>query len=191
MTSSILTVVRIVRFLFITLFFNSKFNLNILYSKNDGCAWCRCFTFHSLILITAACSAGIATIFPSAATHYPLRFVNHRLVNCPAALKHVLLQFLFEMESFSCLKHFLIEQYQQVFYSNANPILYIPPRDIDLLLRSLLELLHLEFYQPVLSQLLMSLCTEGPQSRFYLDVLESDLFSVLWQRQQRELAPRV
>lgn len=93
--------------------------------------------------------------------------------------------------SLSCLKHFLIEQYQQVFYSNANPILYIPPRDIDLLLRSSFELLHLEFYQPVLSQLLMSLCTEGPQSRFYLDVLESDRFSVLWQRQQRELAPRV
>ncbi len=91
--------------------------------------------------------------------------------------------------SLSCLKHFLIEQYQQVFYSNANPILYIPPRDIDLLLRSSFELLHLEFYQPVLSQLLMSLCTEGPQSRFYLDVLESDRFSVLWQRQQRCEAP--
>jgi hypothetical protein len=95
------------------------------------------------------------------------------------------------MESCSCLKDFIIEQYQQVFYSNANPILYIPPRDIDLLLRSSFEFLHLEFYQPVLSQLLMSLCTEGPQSRFYLDVLESDRFSVLWQRQQRELAPRV
>lgn len=44
-----------------------------------------------------------------------LRFVNHRLVNCPAALKHVLLQSLFEMESCSCLKDFIIEQYQDDF----------------------------------------------------------------------------
>ena len=117
-----------------------------------------------------------------------LRFVNHRLVTCPAGVKQVFLQSLLEIESCSALRDLIIGQYQQVFYANANASLYIPPRDIDLLLRSTFELLNLDFDQPRLSQLLISLSTEGPQSPFYLHVLGSDGFSILWERQQPLLA---
>lgn len=117
-----------------------------------------------------------------------LRFVNHRLVTCPAGVKQTFLQSLLEIESCSALRDLIIGQYQQVFYANANASLYIPPRDIDLLLRSTFELLNIEFNQLRLSQLLISLSTEGPQSQFYLDVLGSDGFSILWERQQPLLA---
>lgn len=120
-----------------------------------------------------------------------LRFVNHRLVACPAGVKEVFLQSLLEIESCSALRELIIGQYQQVFYSNANASLYIPPRDIDVLLRSTFELLSLDFDQPRLSQLLISLSTEGPQSQFYLNVLGSDGFSILWERQQPLLALQV
>lgn len=117
-----------------------------------------------------------------------LRFVNHRLVTCPAGVKQAFLQSLLEIEASSALRDLIIGQYQQVFYANANASLYIPPRDIDLLLCSTFELLNIDFNQLRLSQLLISLSTEGPQSQFYLDVLGSDGFSILWERQQPLLA---
>jgi hypothetical protein len=117
-----------------------------------------------------------------------LRFVNHRLITCPAGVKQAFLQSLLEIESSSALRDLIIGQYQQVFYANANASLYIPPRDIDLLLRSTFELLNIDFNQLRLSQLLISLSTEGPQWQFYLDVLGSDGFSILWERQQPLLA---
>ncbi|KAH9704388.1 RING-type domain-containing protein [Citrus sinensis] len=45
--------------------------------------------------------------------------------------------------------------------------------------------------EPRLSELLMSFYADGAQSRFYWDVLQSDAFRIVWERQQTELAPRL
>lgn len=49
----------------------------------------------------------------------------------------------------------------------------------------------MDFNQPRLSELLMSFYADGAQSRFYWDVLQSDAFRIVWERQQTELAPRL
>lgn len=70
----------------------------------------------------------------------------------------------------------VIDVYKTIFFGRADPQLFIPPRDLDLLIRSSFELLDLDFNYDELSQIYQSLCTHGEQSRFYSDVLESDGF---------------
>lgn len=80
------------------------------------------------------------------------------------------------LEGSSWLKNMIVQVYQNIFYAHESPQLFIPARDLDLVIRSTFELLNLDFNTHGLSQSLNSLCTEGPQSRFYSDVLESNGF---------------
>lgn len=117
-----------------------------------------------------------------------LRFVTEGLISCPAGQREVFLHSILEIECCSWLQNLIIDQYQCLFYQNAPSIVYVPPRDVDLVLRSCFELWGVEFNQPRLSELLMSLYADGG---FYWDVLQSDGFRIVWERQQTELAPRL
>lgn len=91
------------------------------------------------------------------------------------------------LEGSSWLKNMIVQVYQNLFYAHESPQLFIPARDLDLVIRSTFELLNLDFNTHCLSQTLNSLCTEGPQSRFYSDVLESNGFEIVWKKEQKEL----
>lgn len=120
-----------------------------------------------------------------------LRFVTEGLVSCPAGQREVFLHSILKIECCSWIQNEIINQYQCLFYQDAPSILYIPPRDVDLVIRTYFELMGMDFNQPRLSELLMSFYADGAQSRFYWDVLQSDAFRIVWERQQTELAPRL
>lgn len=62
----------------------------------------------------------------------------------------------------------IIYLYQILFYGREEPSFFIDPIDLDFILRVHLE--DIAFEHSALTQVLASLCTEGPTSSFYSDV---------------------
>ena len=69
-----------------------------------------------------------------------LRFVTKGLIFYPAGQKEVFLHSILEIECCSWLQNLIIVQYQCLFYHNAPSIVYVPPQDVDLVMRSCFEL---------------------------------------------------
>jgi hypothetical protein len=147
------------------------------------------FAFFSQAVLTTADPQQLLLGYLSLPNQDPewVTFVRSHLgTTSPEHFGSVVKSFL-NLEGSSWLKNMIVQVYQNIFYAHESPQLFIPARDLDLVIRSTFELLNLDFNTHALSETLNSLCTEGPQSRFYSDVLESNGFEIVWKKEQGEL----
>ena len=109
-----------------------------------------------------------------------VRYVIDVLRATPPAEMAAQIQSFINLESASATQKVIIDQCKTIFFSKEDSTLFIPEFYFDVMVSALLEQLNIEFNQPALSSILMSLSTDEHHAPFYAELLNSELYTSFW-----------